>query len=129
MTEVAGEWSERGASRQSERRPTTILFSRAAARSRPLAVTRGYQAGGFNSVSTDANGGRFDPETITSYELGAKGRVPGAGISYSQRREVARVGPMQVTTREERTIPISPIVGGVAILAGVALIVAVRRAS
>jgi len=46
-------------------------------------VTRGYQAGGFNSVSTDANGGRFDPETITSYELGAKGRVPGAGISYS----------------------------------------------
>jgi hypothetical protein len=51
------------------------------------------------------------------------------GISYSQRREVARVGPLQVTTREERTIPISPIVGGVAILAGVALIVAVRRAS
>jgi len=51
------------------------------------------------------------------------------GISYSQRREVARVGPLQVTTREERTIPISPIAGGVAILAGVALIVAVRRAS
>ena len=46
-------------------------------------VTRGYQAGGFNSVSTQANGGRFDPETITSYELGAKGRVPGAGITYS----------------------------------------------
>ena len=40
-------------------------------------VTRGYQAGGFNSVSTQANGGRFDPETITSYELGAKGRVAG----------------------------------------------------
>jgi iron complex outermembrane receptor protein len=46
-------------------------------------VTRGYQAGGFNSVSTQANGGRFDPETITSYELGAKGRMSGAGISYS----------------------------------------------
>jgi hypothetical protein len=51
------------------------------------------------------------------------------GISYSRRREVAQVGPLQVTAREERTIPISPIVGGVAILAGVALIVAVRRAS
>ena len=51
------------------------------------------------------------------------------GISYRQRREVARFGPLQVTTREERTIPISPIVGGVAILAGVALIVVVRRAS
>ncbi len=46
-------------------------------------VTRGYQAGGFNSVSTQANGGRFDPETITSYELGAKGRIPAAGITYS----------------------------------------------
>ena len=46
-------------------------------------VTRGYQAGGFNSVSTDANGGHFDPETITSYELGAKGRIAGAGLSYS----------------------------------------------
>ena len=46
-------------------------------------VTRGYQAGGFNSVSTRANGGRFDPETITSYELGAKGRFADAGITYS----------------------------------------------
>jgi len=54
--------------------PDTMVFG---------SVTRGYQAGGFNSVSTQANGGRFDPETITSYELGAKGRVPGAGISYS----------------------------------------------
>jgi iron complex outermembrane receptor protein len=46
-------------------------------------VTRGYQAGGFNSVSTQANGGRFDPETITSYELGAKGRIADLGITYS----------------------------------------------
>ena len=54
--------------------PDTMVFA---------SVTRGYQAGGFNSVSTQANGGRFDPETITSYELGAKGRIAGAGISYS----------------------------------------------
>ena len=46
-------------------------------------VTRGYQAGGFNSASTQANGGRFDPETITSVELGAKGRVADAGLTYS----------------------------------------------
>jgi hypothetical protein len=51
------------------------------------------------------------------------------GIKYTRQREVARVGPVQVTTREQHTIPISPILGGVAILAGVALIVAVRRAS
>lgn len=51
------------------------------------------------------------------------------GITYTRRREVARIGPVQVTTQEDHTIPISPIVGGVAILAGAALIIAVRRAS
>lgn len=51
------------------------------------------------------------------------------GITYNRRREVAQIGPVQVTTNEEHTIPISPIVGGVAILAGAALIIAVRRAS
>lgn len=60
--------------------------------------------------------------------LGLVGVVYG-GITYSRQREVARVGPVQVTAREEHTIPISPIVGGVAIIAGVALIVAVKRAS
>lgn len=51
------------------------------------------------------------------------------GITYTRQREVARVGPLQVTASEQRTIPISPIVGGVAIIAGVALIFAVKRAS
>ncbi|MEK8029187.1 TonB-dependent receptor [Ideonella sp. DXS29W] len=45
-------------------------------------VSRGYQAGGFNSVSTEANGGRFDPETVTNYELGIKGRFANSGLSY-----------------------------------------------
>ncbi|WP_374562214.1 TonB-dependent receptor [Ideonella sp.] len=45
-------------------------------------VTRGYQAGGFNSVSTDVNGGNFDPETVTNYEIGMKGRLAGTGLSY-----------------------------------------------
>lgn len=60
--------------------------------------------------------------------LGVIGVVYG-GITYSQKREVAHVGPVQVTTREEHTIPISPILGGVAIVAGAALIIGVRRAS
>jgi len=50
------------------------------------------------------------------------------GITYTRKREVARVGPLQVTTQEERQLPISPILGGIAIVAGVGLIVAVRRA-
>jgi hypothetical protein len=51
------------------------------------------------------------------------------GITYSRQREVVHVGPLQVTAREQHRIPISPIVGGIAILAGAALIVAVKRAS
>ncbi|HEV8690936.1 MAG TPA: TonB-dependent receptor [Ideonella sp.] len=45
-------------------------------------VTRGYQAGGFNSVSTALHGGTFDPETITNYEIGIKGRLGASGFSY-----------------------------------------------
>jgi hypothetical protein len=59
--------------------------------------------------------------------LGLAGVMYG-GITYTRHREVARVGPLQVSAREERSIPISPIVGGVAIIAGIALIVAVKRA-
>ena len=50
------------------------------------------------------------------------------GITYTRHREVAHVGPLQVTASEQHTIPISPIIGGIAIIAGVALIVAVKRA-
>jgi uncharacterized membrane protein len=59
--------------------------------------------------------------------VGLVGVVYG-GITYTRKREVARVGPLQVTTQEERQLPISPILGGIAIVAGVGLIFAVRRA-
>ena len=38
---------------------------------------------GVQTCALPIYGGRFDPETITSYELGAKGRIAGAGITYS----------------------------------------------
>jgi UDP-N-acetylmuramyl pentapeptide phosphotransferase/UDP-N-acetylglucosamine-1-phosphate transferase len=50
------------------------------------------------------------------------------GFNYTRRREVVRAGPIEITAKEEQHVPISPIVGGVAILAGLALIVAVKRA-
>ncbi len=43
-------------------------------------VTRGYQAGGFNALAVN---GDYAPETVTSFELGAKGAVPSAGLTYS----------------------------------------------
>ena len=60
--------------------------------------------------------------------IGLVGVVYG-GITYTRNKQVARVGPIEVTTQEQRQIPISPILGAVAIVAGVALIVGVRRAS
>lgn len=50
------------------------------------------------------------------------------GITYTRQREVARLGPVQVTATEHRSIPIPPILGGIALIAGAALIVAVKRA-
>ena len=44
------------------------------------AATRGYQAGGFNAFAVN---GDYAPETVTSFELGTKGRIRAAGLTYS----------------------------------------------
>lgn len=49
-------------------------------------------------------------------------------IGISRERELARVGPLEVTTTERETFTVPTVLSGVAIAAGLALIVAVRRA-
>lgn len=49
------------------------------------------------------------------------------GFSFSRRDEVAEVGPIQVTTEHQRAVPLSPVLSGLAIAAGVVLIVASSR--
>ena len=49
-------------------------------------------------------------------------------VSLSREREVARVGPLEVTTRERETFTVPTIVSGVLVAAGIALVIAVRRA-
>jgi uncharacterized membrane protein YidH (DUF202 family) len=44
------------------------------------------------------------------------------GFSYTKREKAVDLGPVEVTTEKHRTIPISPIVGVVAVAAGVALV-------
>ena len=48
------------------------------------------------------------------------------GISYSRQRTVLDVGPIKATATEQHNIPVSPIVGGIAIVSGLLLLV-VRR--
>ena len=48
-------------------------------------------------------------------------------ISYKTQEDVVRVGPMQATMETRKTIPIHPAFGGVAVVAGVALLVLGRK--
>jgi hypothetical protein len=49
------------------------------------------------------------------------------GITYTRRDRVLDVGPIHATRDTEKTIPLPPILGGVAILGGIALLVAGAR--
>jgi len=48
-------------------------------------------------------------------------------ITYTEREEVVDVGPLEVTTETEESIPIPRLVGGGAIAGGVVLLVFGRR--
>jgi uncharacterized membrane protein YidH (DUF202 family) len=49
------------------------------------------------------------------------------GIRYTTREKVIDLGPLQVTASERKSIPLPPIVGGVALVAGIALVLADRK--
>ena len=46
------------------------------------------------------------------------------GITYTTHKKVLDVGPIQATKEEHNTIPLPPIVGGLALLGGIVLVVA-----
>ncbi len=51
------------------------------------------------------------------------------GITYTTREKVIDLGPLQATVDKEQTIPLPPLVGGLALVSGIALlIVGARRA-
>jgi hypothetical protein len=45
------------------------------------------------------------------------------GITYTRREKVLEVGPITATKEKKETIPLSPVVGGLALVGGVALLV------
>jgi UDP-N-acetylmuramyl pentapeptide phosphotransferase/UDP-N-acetylglucosamine-1-phosphate transferase len=48
-------------------------------------------------------------------------------ITYTTRDEVVDLGPIEVTQQERHRVPLSPILGGVAVVAGIVLLVTGRR--
>jgi hypothetical protein len=49
------------------------------------------------------------------------------GITYTTQKKVLDVGPIQATKEEHHTIPLPPIVGGLALVGGIALMVVGRK--
>ena len=50
------------------------------------------------------------------------------GITYTRHKKVLQVASFEATTEQHKTIPLPPIIGGVALVAGVALLMVGRRA-
>jgi hypothetical protein len=48
-------------------------------------------------------------------------------INFSTREEVLDVGPVEVTREERHSIPLSPLLGGAAIVIGIGLLVTGKR--
>ena len=49
------------------------------------------------------------------------------GITYTKRRDTVHLGPFSATVRQKETVAIPPILGGIALAAGVALVMAGGR--
>ncbi len=50
------------------------------------------------------------------------------GITYTTREKILQIGPIEATTKTEKTIPLSPILGGTAVALGIVLVlIGVRK--
>jgi uncharacterized membrane protein len=45
------------------------------------------------------------------------------GITYTTREKVVDIGPIQVTADKTKTLPLPPLVGGIALVGGIVLLV------
>lgn len=50
------------------------------------------------------------------------------GVTYTTHKKVLDVGPIQATKAEHNTIPLPPIVGGLALIGGIVLVAAGSKA-
>jgi len=51
------------------------------------------------------------------------------GISYTTSEKVVDLGPLKITVEKDKTIPLPPILGGLALAGGIVLVVVAARKS
>jgi hypothetical protein len=49
------------------------------------------------------------------------------GFSYTRSRDTVRLGPLSATIEQRQSVPIPPILGGIAVVAGIALLLMGKR--
>ncbi|HZB25438.1 MAG TPA: hypothetical protein VE379_04870 [Vicinamibacterales bacterium] len=49
------------------------------------------------------------------------------GITYTSREKVLDIGPIEATAEREKTIPLPPVLGGLAVAGGIALLMVGSR--
>jgi uncharacterized membrane protein len=72
---------------------------------------------------------RINPITFVGIALIVLGIVAFTyqGITYTSREKVIDIGPFQATAETEKTIPLSPLLGGLALVGGIVLVVVGAR--
>ena len=68
---------------------------------------------------------RLNPITLVGIALIVLGIVAFAyqGITYTSREKIIDIGPIQATADTQKTIPLSPLLGGLALVGGIVLVV------
>jgi uncharacterized membrane protein len=68
---------------------------------------------------------RINPITLVGIALIVLGIVAFAyqGISYTSREKIIDIGPIQATADTQKTIPLSPLLGGLVLAGGIVLVV------
>jgi uncharacterized membrane protein len=68
---------------------------------------------------------RINPITLVGIALIVLGIVAFAyqGINYTSRETVIDIGPLHATADTQKTIPLSPLLGGLALVGGIVLVV------
>ena len=49
------------------------------------------------------------------------------GITYTTREKIVDIGPIHMSAEKTRTIPLSPIVGGISLVGGITLLVVGKK--